>query len=1061
LKRILGISLAIACVVLLAAGVVLAKPTEKTLLSSQLPGESYRVGDVDGTMPAPAKALQDTFWIADWNFDGVGCNNTGWVKYDNRILNDSSNYWSIKTSFAGTGGIVNRAAVLAKHDLSWARDGYGNNWDYSIILKYRGASTLTFDYLSDSEPGFDYVLVEVDSAGVSEALVNYSLDPTAVPSQFRSVLMSVDGLQTATAGPLALPDFGVPATTHEVYIRLLSDAAYADEDGLYPSAWNAGLVVDDISVAGGLTYTEGFEGALNANVSLVNTAPATPFGEWARLYQHVTDNDKCSENTTCSWLVSDPLRTAFFPDMAFGPGSAVVRNWLDDIFVSPWVSLASTPSASGTILSYRIFGGNFDSKGRINLNWSIRSKVKLDNTDTSTIGDSVVAVGPWAHVFNWLILDFFNWATGIADMSPELAPGALEIQLRFRTSDWQYIAGGSPPATLDPGPGPYIDRVRIGRQVLNGPVFDVGIDTRTQAQDAFATVQNGILPGEHFSPASTIFGSCAFSLGTELGINATSPNLISGDSIVMTQISDVRGAGGITAVRWYGAITAGPHAGKAPAPYTVGGNGFFEVTPDSSRGPLGTVIAEQWHVDFDDTYFRGGDQMIYFWTALDAGGGRSSSPPGISAANFPPASIAAAELATDGLYEVSYLPTINWAPAYLARIAANAHGDLEPTPTEIAASSQRNCILYYNSFNNNRPSGEVNRTSFMYTLDRLGYRDYYDVYDHQGFGNTNNQLGGRASVVQASAYALIIHDQGRGGVMSDGVDIESEKVAQTQWYRDYLSQGLLGAPGIASLWIIGEDVAFEKQTNPLISTDCGLTSVVNDQALVVNPNVSGLGSFTFTNGNVASFAGDVFSVNGGCPTIRDYDGAMNGGTAVMTHRYSSGATNGTGAVIMNKNSTLKWNTIWMGFGWFDIRNAFNTPPASGTGGPDTRLARKILNAALPVNCVRAEDPTDTPDPEVESVPAVAKLHQNVPNPFNPTTTIQFDLARDGQVRLQVFDVAGHLVRTLVNGAMTRGYNQSATWNGLDESGRRVPSGVYFYQLVTDELTATKKMVMLK
>ena len=102
-----------------------------------------------------------------------------------------------------------------------------------------------------------------------------------------------------------------------------------------------------------------------------------------------------------------------------------------------------------------------------------------------------------------------------------------------------------------------------------------------------------------------------------------------------------------------------------------------------------------------------------------------------------------------------------------------------------------------------------------------------------------------------------------------------------------------------------------------------------------------------------------------------------------------------------------------------------------------------------------------PEPDVEAVPAVSKLHQNVPNPFNPTTTIKFDLAHDGQVRLQIFDVAGHLVRTLVNGTLTRGYNQAVTWNGLDEGGRRVPSGVYFYQLVTDDLTATNKMVMLK
>jgi hypothetical protein len=244
----------------------------------------------------------------------------------------------------------------------------------------------------------------------------------------------------------------------------------------------------------------------------------------------------------------------------------------------------------------------------------------------------------------------------------------------------------------------------------------------------------------------------------------------------------------------------------------------------------------------------------------------------------------------------------------------------------------------------------------------------------------------------------------------------------------------------------------------------GVAITNTDQALNVNPNVDGVASFTFDQGAgqaAVDFTPDLFALNGGCPVIRDYDGANNAGTAIKTHQYTFGAATGTGAVIMNKNGTLKWNTIWMGFGWFDILDAFNAPPVSVSGAPDTRLARKILNATLPVNCVQAEDPTATPDPEVDAVPAVSMLHQNVPNPFNPTTTIKFDLARDGQVRLQVFDVAGHLVRTLVNGTMTRGYNQNVTWNGLDEGGRRVPSGVYFYQLVTDELTATKKMVMLK
>jgi hypothetical protein len=219
--------------VLIAANPILARPYELPQLASE-PAEPGLVGDIEGTLPPPSKVLQDTVWIADWSLDGAGCTEAGWVKYDNRILNDGSNYWSVNANFAGTGGIVDNAAVLAKHDLSWDRDGYGNDWDYSIILKYQGASTLTFSYLSDSEPGFDFVTVETDSAGVSETLVNYGVDPTGTASDFRTNVMSVDGLHNATAGPLGLGDYGLPGTVHEAYIRFAADGGYSDEDGLYP-----------------------------------------------------------------------------------------------------------------------------------------------------------------------------------------------------------------------------------------------------------------------------------------------------------------------------------------------------------------------------------------------------------------------------------------------------------------------------------------------------------------------------------------------------------------------------------------------------------------------------------------------------------------------------------------------------------------------------------------------------------------------------------------------------------------------------------------------------------
>ena len=233
------------------------------------------------------------------------------------------------------------------------------------------------------------------------------------------------------------------------------------------------------------------------------------------------------------------------------------------------------------------------------------------------------------------------------------------------------------------------------------------------------------------------------------------------------------------------------------------------------------------------------------------------------------------------------------------------------------------------------------------------------------------------------------------------------------------------------------------------------------EGLALNPNVAGQTSFTFAGGGSAVFPGDEFSLNGGCPYVRAYDGALSAGSAIITHRYTFGATTGHGAVIMNKNASLMWNTVWMGFVWFDIVEPSGTSPASGTGTPDIRLARKILNAVLPVECVQGENPTGVPDDQAAVVPSVSVLYPNGPNPFNPTTTIRFDLAQDGHVRLQVFDVGGRLVKTLVDEVMTRGFGKAFAWSGHDESGRQVPSGVYFYELVTADRTATRKMVTLK
>jgi hypothetical protein len=89
------------------------------------------------------------------------------------------------------------------------------------------------------------------------------------------------------------------------------------------------------------------------------------------------------------------------------------------------------------------------------------------------------------------------------------------------------------------------------------------------------------------------------------------------------------------------------------------------------------------------------------------------------------------------------------------------------------------------------------------------------------------------------------------------------------------------------------------------------------------------------------------------------------------------------------------------------------------------------------------------------------LHQNVPNPFNPATTIRYELGgAGGRVKLQIFDVSGRLVNTLIDGEQQEGAH-SVQWNGLDNTGRRVATGAYFYRLIAPGFTQTKKMVMLK
>ena len=94
------------------------------------------------------------------------------------------------------------------------------------------------------------------------------------------------------------------------------------------------------------------------------------------------------------------------------------------------------------------------------------------------------------------------------------------------------------------------------------------------------------------------------------------------------------------------------------------------------------------------------------------------------------------------------------------------------------------------------------------------------------------------------------------------------------------------------------------------------------------------------------------------------------------------------------------------------------------------------------------------------IPGEFALYNNYPNPFNPTTTIDYDLSKGGPVDLAIYDVLGHRVRTLVHGHQDPGF-RSVSWDATSDLGLSVPGGLYFYQLKTNEGTQTRKMLILK
>ncbi len=152
---------------------------------------------------------------------------------------------------------------------------------------------------------------------------------------------------------------------------------------------------------------------------------------------------------------------------------------------------------------------------------------------------------------------------------------------------------------------------------------------------------------------------------------------------------------------------------------------------------------------------------------------------------------------------------------------------------------------------------------------------------------------------------------------------------------------------------------------------------------------------------------------------------------------------------------------------------FNGTAVSG-GGDAVRFVFRVLrefedNARFEIADGLVFDPSQLSNPavvagvlELQSTPREFALHQNFPNPFNPDTTIKYDLAESADVTLQIYNVLGQVIRTLVASEAQNAGRYQIRWNGMDDRGVPVSSGIYFYQISADgKFSDVRKLMLLK
>jgi len=998
----------------------------------------------------PAAAPGDTHILASYSFDlgGFNCTNDSWIALD--LTAQLADFFHVAQASGGVsnelnGGDFGRLVPVRGNKSLWcgayanyptnppaavcryaSLPGYGNDWNQAFrtkgCLSVLVGVSVTFLATWDSEPGYDGTTIEIDEcddAWIPAGEVNSN------GGQFEGI--AVDSLHTHL----------IPDSLHSGSLRIRfhfeSDGAWSDEEAMWDT--DGAILIDSLSVsdAGGLLlavedFEDEAEGATSANDWVGDSPPG--YGDYSGLiggYQ-VIQEDPCRSEITCMWNFftgsPDNYACGGFPNQPVLPGVNDEGQYLHQAIRSPlipWAGNGAGAYAELEFTTYRDLAFN----RLIVYTWGVASNVDG-------------CAGPFRDR-QWVYWGGQkDWFTAVYPFGDLVEPGATDIQIQLGVKDMCPVWCGIWGSGSCHSHSPLFDEVVVRRIETKGPLWNVR--DMDLFQDTFA--EDGTI-----NPTSTGRADAAADINP-----FNRPAIRPGDSVTVSVSDPDNGlatdpfTGSGAAVYAYVAVWPRNQPGKSGAALTqdsfrwpvvdslwyepahswIPGNTWYRIRMDTSftDGTARTgARPDAFCVDLNDNLFAVGDTIEFFFGA---------------------------ESANTGIRTY-------WSP-FTGRTKSMTDALEEPDEFQILPGggyTRGGEILYVDAFD-----GRGAQPFFDQFFRAEGIDDEVDRYDVRSPSSSEgNGPGARVQNVFdqiIAPYDVILWNTGdlSAGLIGDGTGKPSKSDDAFVLFT-FIDQN----PEYGGIYFSGDDIADElyNKYNPgvnLVNLRTYIQGAVhyrdndaNAQGFTTAPLCVGEPGSTFDH----VLGPDELYAYGGCPLINDFDVITPTGSSVLEMNYGGDPGQSRGAVISQVSTNTAGTEVAVmlsGFSFHTIRNVI----------PDYQMAHwhHLDDILLFLGQAGTSGPHSADSP-----PYTNSLAQNYPNPFNPTTAIQFTVRERTPVRLNVYNVAGQRVRTLLDEMRAPDVVHTVEWDGRNNAGQAVASGVYFYRLVTTEFTQTRKMVLLK